>query len=111
MVIFFLMIRRPPRSTRTDTLLPYTTLFRSLVGMVDDEVLGADRREAVAAEVSDALREARVVRHEHQVRPVVDDQLAGVGEDQHAVHDKDALRVDLQIAGDEVQQSTRKSGG
>src|SRR3546814_10420906 len=29
-LVFFLMIRRPPRSTRTDTLLPYTTLFRSL---------------------------------------------------------------------------------
>src|SRR3546814_11635384 len=29
--VFFLMIRRPPRSTRTDTLFPYTTLFRSLV--------------------------------------------------------------------------------
>src|SRR3546814_11601908 len=29
--IFFLMIRRPPRSTRTDTLFPYTTLFRSKV--------------------------------------------------------------------------------
>src|SRR3546814_2946578 len=29
-LIFFLMIRRPPRSTRTDTLFPYTTLFRSL---------------------------------------------------------------------------------
>src|SRR3546814_2723039 len=29
MYIFFLMIRRPPRSTRTDTLIPYTTLFRS----------------------------------------------------------------------------------
>src|SRR3546814_15107927 len=28
--IFFLMILRPPRSTRTDTLFPYTTLFRSL---------------------------------------------------------------------------------
>src|SRR3546814_12907997 len=28
--IFFLMIRRPPRSTRTDTLFPYTTLFRSV---------------------------------------------------------------------------------
>src|SRR3546814_16911004 len=27
--IFFLMIRRPPRSTLTDTLFPYTTLFRS----------------------------------------------------------------------------------
>src|SRR3546814_16320301 len=29
--VFFLMIRRPPRSTRTDTLFPYTTLFRSSV--------------------------------------------------------------------------------
>src|SRR3546814_13995948 len=28
---FLLMIRRPPRSNRTDTLVPYTTLFRSLV--------------------------------------------------------------------------------
>src|SRR3546814_18643311 len=28
-LFFFLIIRRPPRSTRTDTLLPYTTLFRS----------------------------------------------------------------------------------
>src|SRR3546814_14262181 len=30
MFFVFLMIRRPPRSTRTDTLLPYTTLFRSV---------------------------------------------------------------------------------
>src|SRR3546814_14667125 len=29
MLFFFLMIRRPPRSTRTDTLFPYTTLSRS----------------------------------------------------------------------------------
>src|SRR3546814_11277872 len=28
---FFLMIRRPPRSTRTDTLFPYTTLFRAVL--------------------------------------------------------------------------------
>src|SRR3546814_12306312 len=28
-IFFFLRIRRPPRSTRTDTLFPYTTLFRS----------------------------------------------------------------------------------
>src|SRR3546814_2851510 len=32
LVVCFLMIRRPPRSTRTDTLFPYTTLFRSLPG-------------------------------------------------------------------------------
>src|SRR3546814_10444606 len=34
-MIFFLMIRRPPRSTRTDTLFPYTTLFRSLFARDD----------------------------------------------------------------------------
>src|SRR3546814_5610922 len=35
--VFFLMIRRPPRSTRTDTLFPYTTLFRSARGYTVDE--------------------------------------------------------------------------
>src|SRR3546814_6257526 len=35
---FFLMIRRPPRSTRTDTLFPYTTLFRSGVGELINSV-------------------------------------------------------------------------
>src|SRR3546814_1078897 len=34
------MIRRPPRSTRTDTLFPYTTLFRSL----DRDLVGADQK-------------------------------------------------------------------
>src|SRR3546814_11744542 len=38
-LFFFLMIRRPPRSTRTDTLFPYTTLFRS--GL---ERIGTDRK-------------------------------------------------------------------
>src|SRR3546814_11112706 len=33
-LFFFLMIRRPPRSTRTDTLFPYTTLFRSVDRLV-----------------------------------------------------------------------------
>src|SRR3546814_17102546 len=32
LIFFFLIIRRPPRSTRTDTLFPYTTLFRSQIG-------------------------------------------------------------------------------
>src|SRR3546814_20686875 len=30
-IFFFLMIRRPPRSTRTDTLFPYATRFRSVL--------------------------------------------------------------------------------
>src|SRR3546814_20418235 len=42
---FFLMIRRPPRSTRTDTLFPYTTLFRS-----ERHLLAPRRRCPVVAE-------------------------------------------------------------
>src|SRR3546814_13004838 len=45
-LFLFLMIRRPPRSTRTDTLFPYTTLFRSLrdaaARFVLHETLGHD---------------------------------------------------------------------
>src|SRR3546814_2249029 len=46
-LFFFLMIRRPPRSTRTDTLFPYTTLFRS-----PDELAAACQavKDALAAE-------------------------------------------------------------
>src|SRR3546814_9049679 len=46
--IFFLMIRRPPRSTRTDTLFPYTTLFRSpdQPGCCPDHRGGSERPSA-----------------------------------------------------------------
>src|SRR3546814_15513626 len=40
---FFLMIRRSPRSIRTDTLFPYTTLVRSLPPR-EDEVVGVEDR-------------------------------------------------------------------
>src|SRR3546814_5003271 len=60
-VIFFLMIRRPPRSTRTDTLFPYTTLFRS--------------RFAIAKAIADDLEYQRVAgqgehRHHHAAHAV-----------------------------------------
>src|SRR3546814_10037239 len=42
--VFCLMIRRPPRSTRTDTLFPYTTLFRS----AHHHLLCFGRRDAAA---------------------------------------------------------------
>src|SRR3546814_7543499 len=58
------MIRRPPRSTRTDTLFPYTTLFRSLpaplaghVGLADQEALDRGAGEALVPE-RDGLGEA-----------------------------------------------------
>src|SRR3546814_7083721 len=49
------MIRRPPRSTRTDTLFPYTTLFRSNGGVL----IGGTSRSAMA-EPTSANRSARL---------------------------------------------------
>src|SRR3546814_1429470 len=46
--VCFLMIRRPPRSTRTDTLFPYTTLFRSISRPRDSD--GALLRRRITAE-------------------------------------------------------------
>src|SRR3546814_19098529 len=37
----FLMLRLPPRSTRTDTLFPYTTLFRALTAARGEHIMGA----------------------------------------------------------------------
>src|SRR3546814_7056717 len=66
MSIFFLMIRRPPRSTRIDTLFPYTTLFRSTesaemqVGEIDDEAV-ADAVEDVADRAAEDQRQRQHV--------------------------------------------------
>src|SRR3546814_14098307 len=61
--LFLLMIRRPPRSTRTDTLFPYTTLFRSQ--HVVAKQVGVDH----------ALRQAVPVER-HLLRKLIVDQFA-----------------------------------
>src|SRR3546814_1535722 len=48
--LVFLMIRRPPRSTRTDTLFPYTTLFRSVIAGIRDR---SDPRSAAGVRKTD----------------------------------------------------------
>src|SRR3546814_20885191 len=55
--LFFLIIRRPPRSTRTDTRFPHTTLFRSAsvvcdparIGVVDDPNISDQTRSSANA--------------------------------------------------------------
>src|SRR3546814_15946908 len=51
------MRRRPPRSTRTDTLFPYTTLFRSRRAFFDLDRLGVEDIARDRAEVADAVDE------------------------------------------------------
>src|SRR3546814_10706718 len=78
------MIRRPPRCTRTDTLFPYTTLFRSVdaTGIVDEVRIdpAAGERVLDPASLGDA-----------QIRALADDPGADVG----AV---DAMRVVAAVA-------------
>src|SRR3546814_7509535 len=66
----FLMIRRPPRSTRTDTLFPYTTLFRSHLG-IEGGVLAAGVGVDLPADrldlLGDGLRAAPLGALEHHV--------------------------------------------
>src|SRR3546814_10035520 len=50
------MIRRPPRSTRTDTLFPYTTLFRSILALQPENTGALEGREDALGEL---LQQAR----------------------------------------------------
>src|SRR3546814_8158526 len=56
------MIRRPPRSTRTDTLFPYTTLFRSGLDQIGNLQIGEDLGGGGAGDVEDlaATRQDRL---------------------------------------------------
>src|SRR3546814_20889126 len=69
--LFFLMTRRPPRSTRTDTLFPYTTLFRSTEPLVHHDVIRA--RVVVAEAELERGRDERGARrdepHPHAAAP------------------------------------------
>src|SRR3546814_10486454 len=58
------MIRRPPRSTRTDTLFPYTTLFRSDIGQRQGADASAEH-EIDLAVVEQANREVDLRSEEH----------------------------------------------
>src|SRR3546814_20993409 len=86
-MFFFLIYRRPPRSTRTDTLCPDTTLFRSFL----DEILAADDRLRKAA--FELILDNRV--GPHLMGPNV--YLAGAGnsaEDGNNVYELDAATAD-----------------
>src|SRR3546814_14234014 len=57
------MIRRPPRSTRTDTLFPYTTLFRYRYGNCADLRRASPRLVRLARTIGDRMARSRRTRH------------------------------------------------
>src|SRR3546814_18805955 len=62
------MIRRPPRSTRTDTLLPYTTLFRSIGGLTDAAAMVVHGYGLSARALSALALNALALGHGHAIR-------------------------------------------
>src|SRR3546814_6855797 len=61
------MVRRPPRSTRTDTLFPYTTLFRSQRGQAQVAGLGKGDRGLHRGRIEDLADQDHVRRFAHRV--------------------------------------------
>src|SRR3546814_16433013 len=104
------MIRRPPRSTRTDTLFPYTTLFRSLGDLqlrTLDERLphrAADERQARRLEVREI---PGLATDELDVGDVLLGVGAGVAEDLRRVID---LVADRELANEIGKASCRERG-
>src|SRR3546814_3971097 len=80
MVFFFLIIRRPPGSTRTDTLFPDTTLFRSRAGREVRAVdVGVGAAAAVAQRGGGVAQPGRGVRALRAVGAAVADEVGVAG--------------------------------
>src|SRR3546814_9547431 len=90
------MIRRPPRSTRTDTLFPYTTLFRSAPVQRDALVLARDRELERGQYLHQAIAE-------HPAEQYADKR------EKHALNEKDELEIRSEEHTSELQSLMRIS--
>src|SRR3546814_2895018 len=102
------MIRRPPRSTRTDTLFPYTTLFRSAVDRVGEQAQYRGDRVHDAVAVADV----EIVRFELQRRDrrrLVGDRNIPVGGALRLKVGVAASAVENRVAGDRPCATKRGS--
>src|SRR3546814_2892698 len=92
------MIRRPPRSTRTDTLFPYTTLFRSrdMVG----RQLRKRRVELPLDEVSPIVKEVETleaVPHLVEVRREIREAVVGGRSEEHTSELQSLMRISYAV--------------
>src|SRR3546814_17000765 len=113
------MIRRPPRSTRTDTLFPYTTLFRSVATI---SLVGPDNKLLAAAVTRAQQRGMLIVAAVGNNGPAAPHAYPASYRGVLAVTGVDAkdrllpeagraLHVDFAAPGDDVLAATGKNGG
>src|SRR3546814_17962065 len=97
-LFFLLMIRRPPRSTRTDTLFPYTTLFRSAIGVADEDAVAAPGPRCRLAHAVAVMVEGHARRGRNEIEPVaaqIERHRGDARADQRVqIGDGDALQFD-----------------
>src|SRR3546814_8163654 len=96
---FFLMIRRPPRSTRTDTLFPYTTLFRSRFRDVDEHLALVDHlqeldAQPVAAYPGDPRGNDRLTAREYDL---VADRQVSLRSEEHTSELQSLMRISYAV--------------
>src|SRR3546814_7891423 len=99
------MIRRPPRSTRTDTLFPYTTLFRRLVFRSMLKIRGTEIRQELASLARIALGPyaqpfvSEALDEDYQGAPIGPDYAAGI-----AAHYFNERKLSIFAGSNEVQR-------
>src|SRR3546814_1134103 len=101
MVFFFLMIRRPPRSTRTDTLFPYTTLFRSR--KVHGEAIGVVQLEDHFTRDDAALELGQVLLEDQRQRAI------GVRSEEHTSELQSLMRISYAVFCLKKKKKTAKT--
>src|SRR3546814_11962802 len=106
------MIRRPPRSTRTDTLFPYTTLFRSInPGDRDQfrfEAAAEDAGAGFAARAGDRPATQRAVDMDTAIGDDFGARADGGADDQIAVGDIDLLTRTHRVTDDAGRHAARR---
>src|SRR3546814_19873285 len=112
--VFFLMIRRPPRSTRTDTLCPYTTLFRSNIkGTLNicQAALDNGVRRVVHTSTSEVYGTAQYVPidEKHPLQPQSPYSASKIGADAMAMSFNNAFDLPLAIVRPFNTYGDRKS--
>src|SRR3546814_6526640 len=103
------MIRRPPRSTRTDTLLPYTTLFRSVTGLLAQE----DGAAAVVLLAFAERQQAPIGQRDHGLDAGVD---VGLGQarrrsEEHTSELQSLMRISYAVFCLKKKKNTTKYTG
>src|SRR3546814_2126763 len=89
------MIRRPPRSTRTDTLFPYTTLFRSLRDYVTPIVQAAP--DEIAAEHAGLRSFLGFVREHKEIYRIIDEAEFDDRSEEHTSELQSLMRISYAV--------------